>query len=62
MDFFKKLIILNNENDIKKIAEDIYLIDDEDDDEETQFVIELREKFLKKYNKKNNQLFKLTKD
>lgn len=64
MDLFKTLIELNNKIELEKIASKKYNYDpdesDEDEDEK-EFVLESRERFINKYNKRNNRQFKIKK-
>tara|TARA_Y100000389_G_scaffold179823_1_gene194225 strand:- start:668 stop:919 length:252 start_codon:yes stop_codon:yes gene_type:complete len=61
MDLFKTIIELNNKIELEKIATEKYNYDSDDDDEEIKFVLEVREKFVNKYNKRNNRQFKIDK-
>ena len=54
MNFFKDIIELNNEIELKKKAETLYPTDDEE-------AMINREDFISKFNKRNNRLFKPTK-
>ena len=61
MDLFKTLIELNNKIELEKIATGKYNYDSDDDEEEKEFVLETRNKFISKYNKRNNRQFKIDK-
>lgn len=62
MEFFKELIRLNNELELRKISEEKYTIDSDDEDEDIKFIYEIRENFIEDYNKINNRQFKLIKN
>lgn len=59
MDLFKKLVELNNKIELEKLALEYYSIDSDDEEEEIEFTKEIREKFIQKYDKKNNRQFKI---
>ena len=61
MEFMKQLMELNNKIELEKLVKEIYPIDSDDDEEEIEFTKEVREKFCKQFNKRNNRQFKLTK-
>ena len=61
MDLFKKLVELNNKIELEKIATEKYNHDSDDDEGEKEFVKESRDKFINKYDKRNNRQFKIDK-
>ena len=61
MDFFKELVEINNNIEIKKLSEKYYEIDSDDDEEEITEIEKIRNDLIKKYNKKNFRIFKLKK-
>ena len=61
MDLFKKLIQLNNEIELNKLAEERYEVETDDEEEEIYFSLDTRGNFIRKYNKTNNIQFKIKK-
>ena len=61
MDFFKELIELNNKIELKNLAKGRYQIDSDDEEEEIEYIRDLREDLIQRYNKINNRQFKLIK-
>ena len=61
MDFFKELVEINNNIEIKKLSEKYYEIDSDDDEEEITEIEKIRNDLIKKYNKNNFRIFKLKK-
>tara|TARA_B100000575_G_C23113742_1_gene643625 strand:+ start:325 stop:546 length:222 start_codon:yes stop_codon:yes gene_type:complete len=59
MELFRDLVELNNQIELKKIAESIYTIESDDEEEEIEFIHSLRQKFISEYLKINNRQFKL---
>jgi hypothetical protein len=60
MDLFKTLIELNNKIELEKISKEKYESDSDDDESEKEFIEDTRQKFINKYNKKNNRQFKIS--
>lgn len=59
MEFMKQLIELNNRIELERLSREIFPNDSDDEEEEIEFTKEVREKFCKQFNKKNNRQFKL---
>jgi len=59
MDFFKELIQLNNEIELKKISIHKYTIDSDEEEDDIILIKELRDTFIQEYNKVNNRQFEL---
>ena len=59
MDLFKRLIELNNKIELERLANEYYTIDSDDEEEEIEFIKETRDKFIQKYDKRNNRQFKI---
>lgn len=59
MELFRDLVELNNQIELKKLAESIYTIESDDEEEEIEFIHSLRQKFISEYLKINNRQFKL---
>lgn len=62
MDFFKALLELNTQIEIKKLADKYYEIDSDDDEEDIEYITTEKNNLIINYNKKNSRLFKLTKN
>ncbi len=60
MDLFKTLIELNNKIELEKLSKEKYESDSDDDEAEKEFIEDTRQKFINKYNKKNNRQFKIS--
>ena len=61
MNLFKWLIELNNKIELEKLSLEYYTIDSGDEEEDIEFTKEIREKFIQKYDKRNNRQFKIKK-
>jgi hypothetical protein len=59
MDLFKQLVELNNKIELEKLALGYYTVDSDDEEEEIEFTKEIRNKFIRKYDKRNNRQFKI---
>ena len=59
MEFMKQLIELNNKLELERLSKEIFPNDSDDEEEEIEFTNEVREKFCKQFDKKNNRQFKL---
>tara|TARA_B100001093_G_C26086716_1_gene701003 strand:+ start:275 stop:475 length:201 start_codon:yes stop_codon:yes gene_type:complete len=59
MDFFKELIRLNNEIELKKISIHKYTIDSDEEEDDIILIKGLRDTFIQEYNKVNNRQFEL---
>ena len=61
MDLFKQLVELNNKIELEKLALEYYTFDSDDEEEEIEFTKEIRDRFIRKYDKRNNRQFKIKK-
>jgi hypothetical protein len=59
MDLFKQLVELNNKIELETLALEYYTVDSDDEEEEIEFTKEIRNKFIRKYDKRNNRQFKI---